>query len=208
MGDSYDLAYKPISELPEDTSEPTSGDLITRYDNSAGMMKKVDASDLDAMLGVSATAVEINKNCDPGARRVTLSTSTTLTSSTHDSAQIVISDANGGTYTLPAAYAGARYRILIGATVTSGSITIVAPNAFTTLRGAAYGVDTDVTNGTGYYWATASDTDTITLNGTSTGGKIGDYIELDFMTSNTWSVRAFIQQSGGSEATPFSATVS
>ena len=41
----YDLAYKKISELTEDTSAPASGDWLVRHDSSAGSVKKVDATD-------------------------------------------------------------------------------------------------------------------------------------------------------------------
>jgi hypothetical protein len=55
-------------------------------------------------------------------------------------------------------------------------------------------------------WVTAADTDTITLNGGSQGGLIGDTIRLVDIATNQWVVHGTLKQSG-TEATPFSATV-
>lgn len=52
----------------------------------------------------------------------------------------------------------------------------------------------------------AADTDTITLNGGSRGGLIGDTIRLVDIDTNQWVVHGVLKQSGA-EATPFSATV-
>ena len=57
-------------------------------------------------------------------------------------------------------------------------------------------------------WKTASDSDTMTFNATTTGGvQIGDWVELTDVASNTWMVYGYTTTSG-SEATPFSAAVS
>jgi hypothetical protein len=56
-------------------------------------------------------------------------------------------------------------------------------------------------------YATAASSDTITLNGTTTGGIIGDHIEIIDMIAGTFGVSVFTAATG-SEATPFSATVS
>jgi hypothetical protein len=56
-------------------------------------------------------------------------------------------------------------------------------------------------------WITAADSDTITLNGTTTGGlSVGDYIELIDIATNKWLVLGFTTTSS-TEATPFSAAV-
>jgi hypothetical protein len=53
----------------------------------------------------------------------------------------------------------------------------------------------------------ASDTDTITFNGSTTGGIKGDRVELIDIATDTWFVNV-ISSGTSSEATPFSATVS
>jgi hypothetical protein len=56
-------------------------------------------------------------------------------------------------------------------------------------------------------WETAATSDTITLNGTTTGGvSIGDWIELVDIAADQWTVTG-ITTSSGTEATPFSAAV-
>ena len=54
---------------------------------------------------------------------------------------------------------------------------------------------------------TAADSDTITLDGSTTGGILGGHIEIQDVASNKF--RVLINQAAtGSEATPFSAAVS
>ena len=54
---------------------------------------------------------------------------------------------------------------------------------------------------------TAADSDTITFNGTTTGGIKGATVELQDVAADLWSVRV-VGAASGTEATPFSATVS
>jgi hypothetical protein len=52
----------------------------------------------------------------------------------------------------------------------------------------------------------AATADTITMNGTTTGGLIGDRIVLKDIAANLWSV-SIVMAATGTEASPFSATV-
>ena len=54
---------------------------------------------------------------------------------------------------------------------------------------------------------TAAASDTITMNGTTTGGLVGDRILLKDIAAGFWQVQV-IGAATGTEATPFSATVS
>ena len=54
---------------------------------------------------------------------------------------------------------------------------------------------------------TAADSDTITLNGTTTGGLVGADVELIDIAADTWFVNVRTAATG-TEATPFSAAVS
>ena len=57
-------------------------------------------------------------------------------------------------------------------------------------------------------WPTLAATDTITLDGTTTGGvNIGDYVLLTDIATNQYTVSGLLNASG-TEATPFSASVS
>lgn len=118
---------------------------------------------------------------------------------------LLVNAAAGLTLTLPAASGtGRMFKVVIGTTVTSNSVVIQVANADDVMTGLALSAaDTDSSvNG----WETAATSDTITLNGTTTGGIKGDVIELIDAADNTWSVQARTS-STGTEATPFSAAV-
>jgi hypothetical protein len=66
---------------------------------------------------------------------------------------------------------------------------------------AAGGADDSVSG-----WETAADTDTITLNGATSGGLAGDVIMLTDIGEGLWHVDARLKQTGV-EVTPFSAAV-
>lgn len=118
----------------------------------------------------------------------------------------VINAAAGLTLTLPAATGlGDRYMFVVGTTVTSNSVVIQVANADDTMTGLAVSAADggNTVNG----WETAGTSDTITLDGSTTGGIKGDRIELVDAADNTWSVLIH-SSSTGTEATPFSAAVS
>lgn len=112
--------------------------------------------------------------------------------------------AAGATVTLPASTgSGDRYRFHVHTTVTSNSDKIQVANATDVMQGMIYSAVTT----TSAPWQTASTSDTITLNGTTTGGIKGDYIELEDFASGFWRVFG-TTTSTGTQATPFSAAVS
>ena len=100
---------------------------------------------------------------------------------------------------------GASFEIYIGTTKT-GSFILQVANASDTMTGNALMVDTDTTDSAeGFMTAAASDT--ITLNGSTTGGLAGTIITCKAIGANRWGVQV---TSGGTGdlATPFSAAVS
>ncbi|MFN3169289.1 MAG: hypothetical protein ACE37E_01195 [Hyphomicrobiales bacterium] len=117
----------------------------------------------------------------------------------------LVNAAAGLTLTLPAATGkGDRYTFVIGTTVTSNDVIIqvTGDDIMTGLAlSAADGGNT--VNG----WETAGTSDTITLDGSTTGGLKGDMIELIDCAADTWAVQVR-SASTGTEATPFSAAVS
>lgn len=122
-----------------------------------------------------------------------------------DRALYVINRAAGSAITLPKATgSGFTYKFVVGTAVSSNSITIKCADSVDVMAGQALApADTDSSmNG----WETAASTDTVTLNGTTTGGKAGDFVELIDIGEGLWSVHAVVKQTG-TEATPFSATV-
>lgn len=119
---------------------------------------------------------------------------------------LVISAAAGLTLTLPAASGtGYVYRMFIGTTVTSNDVIVQVASADDVMAGLA--ISAADGGGTVNGWETASTSDTITLDGSTTGGIVGDYIELTDVSSGVWAVQ-MRTSSTGTEATPFSAAVS
>ena len=129
----------------------------------------------------------------------------TCTKDTHAGRTIVISAVAGCAVTLPAATGtGSVYRFIIGATITSNSTTIKVANTTDVMSGRAFVISDGAAAVLGY--ATGATSDTITLNGTTLGGLIGDHIEIIDAITGTFAVRVFTAATG-TEATPFSATV-
>lgn len=129
----------------------------------------------------------------------------TVTAASHAGATIVLNRAAGTTVTLPASTgSGYKYTFVVGTTVTSNSDIIKVANSSDVMTGvainAADGGDTAVA------FETAASSDTITLNGTTTGGVKGDRIEIEDVAANLYYVRV-VGSATGTEATPFSATV-
>lgn len=134
---------------------------------------------------------------------VSLTGSTTITKADHKD-RILKLDGTGAAYTqtLPAATgSGDKYTFVVGATNTSNHIIEASTNG-----GVFYGnIITNSTGDTpdlGQPWR-ASGEDTITLNGTTKGGLIGDKLEFIDVASNTWIVQG-VTTSSGTEATPLS----
>ena len=121
-------------------------------------------------------------------------------------AVMTVNRAAGSTLTLPASSgSGVHFRIFVGTTITSNNLVVQVANATDIMSGAAImGQDSA---DTAVFWETASDSDTITMNGSTKGGIKGDMIELIDVASGTWYVK-IIGSATGTEATMFSAAVS
>ena len=138
-----------------------------------------------------------------GIVRVTTST-IAITDDAHAGQRIVFNRAAGVTATLPAATgSGNRYEF-IGLVDASGGQIIKVANATDTMMGVAF-LGNDSAAASCFY--TADTSDTITLNGTTTGGYKGWRVVVDDISSGVWAVNVHSEASG-TEATPFSATVS
>lgn len=158
---------------------------------------------------VTATATELNRACDVSTRIVTLTEDTTLTAATHDGKTLLLGEVGGNaqaTMTLPAATgSGAIFMFKVSVVNTSNYIIEVA-DATDTIDGTIMFL-ADGGNTVVGFEADGTD-DTITMNGTTTGGAaIGDWIELQDIASNQYAVRGQMTATG-TEATPFSAAVS
>lgn len=128
----------------------------------------------------------------------------TLTRALHDGRPIYVTKVDGFTATLPEAVgSGAIFELVQGATVTSVGTILKVANATDTMIGAAVHLDglAVVTN----YRAGAT-ADTVTFNGTTTGGIVGSTVVARDIAVNIWEVQVRNITSGTS-ATPFTATV-
>lgn len=136
---------------------------------------------------------------------IAVTASTTL-GPVHAGTVVVVNAAAGLTLTLPAASGtGRRFEVLIGTTVTSNSVIIQVANASDVMTGTA--INAQDSADTAVMFETAATSDTITMNGTTTGGIKGDRVVLKDVADNLWSV-AVVGSATGTEATPFSAAVS
>jgi hypothetical protein len=134
----------------------------------------------------------------------TATASVTLDDDGYAGRPLVINAAAGLTVTLPAATgSGATYEIIVGTTVSSNSYIIQVANASDVMMGTL-GVATDIA---GVTCPTTSTSDTITMNGSTTGGVLGSRVVLTDAAANKWAVSGALV-STGTEATPFSAAVS
>jgi hypothetical protein len=135
---------------------------------------------------------------------INITASTTL-DDRHAGTTCTINAAAGLTITLPAASGSGRvFELVLGTTVTSNNVIIQVANANDTMTGQA-----DMAQDAGDTEAsfeTLSNSDTLTLNGSTKGGIKGDKIILKDIQSTLWSVDAELSGTG-TEITPFSAAV-
>jgi len=191
-----------------------SGENTLNYSEQGGASWKVGGTltpvgsgtvEATSLSGQLATVDEINRVADASTRVVNLAAATlAVTTAAHDSKIVTVNRAAGSTLTLPAATgSGTKLHVIIGTTVTSNGVIIQVTGDDTMTGNAIVCNDTDASV-SGF--ETAADSDTITLNGTTTGGIKGDSVELVDIATDLWWVRVN-SSATGSEATPFSAAV-
>lgn len=181
-----------VLDAGEDYTWPTTGVLTT------GVLKDVAGTTL------GATFAEINNACDVSTRLISIANNTntlSLTAATHANRIVFVLDATLA-ITLPEATGtGNVYTIMQGIAATSSTI-VTADPANCGFHGFIMGSDTDAAGN--YNWVATGTQDTITFNGTSTGGKLYDWIRVTDVATDAWLLEGNIKQSGGSEATPLS----
>ena len=136
---------------------------------------------------------------------VTLSSDTTLTSASHAGRVMLLDKADGLTVTLPAASgSGNVYKFFVKTTITSNNYVIQVASSDDTMSGVA--VVANDSDNTASVFETLTASDTITLDGSTTGGILGGMVELQDLYSGKYLVKIH-QSATGTEATPFSAAV-
>ena len=148
---------------------------------------------------------------------VSITATDAITATEHAGRTLVLNAADAGstavTLTLPIATGtGNEYSFIIGTVnaMTAG-YKIQAGDADDTIDGwiiAKNDVANHASNNSINLWKPAAADDTITLDGTTTGGvSIGDHLCLTDIGTNQWVIKGWVEQSG-TEATPFSEAVS
>jgi hypothetical protein len=175
--------------------------------NAAGTVTVNEVTDL------TATAAEINAVCDLTGRIVTIVETGAITEALHADRVCMLGEVGGNalvTLTLPEATgSGARYKFIVSVLNTSSYVIVVADTTNTNFIGNVINQDADLV-GTiaAIMYPAPANADTITLNGTSTGGQLGDFIELVDVAADVWAVNGVVSCPAGSNtATPFSAAV-
>jgi hypothetical protein len=128
-----------------------------------------------------------------------------VTSAAHSGRTVLLDRAAGQAVTLPAATgSGNSYKFFVLTTITSNSTTIkvVGDDVM-----AGLAIVANDGGDTASIFETAATSDTITFDGSTTGGIRGATVELQDVAADLWSVR-IVGAATGTEATPFSATVS
>ena len=126
-----------------------------------------------------------------------------LTAAAHAGRIVTANHATGFAITLPEAIGnGDVYTVFYGTTVASGSATIVAPSASTSFLGGC-GISTNIS---GVTIICNTGDDTITMNGSTTGGLLGTWFRFTDVASGIFMLEGFLC-STGTEADPFSAAV-
>lgn len=212
---SWDTANATVAYTHRTTTENEKLRLIVLVDTSGTATATLTDAQSEINTPVTIkdplgnTLVEFSQDCalfaggvTPGSP-VNVTANLTLTRAKHGGKVLVFNVASGATITLPAASgSGTIYRFAVNTTVTSNNYVIQVANTTDIIQGGVL-VATDTG---GLTVPTAGTDDTITMNGSTTGGVKGSYIEIMDVAAGLFVVRGFIV-STGVEATPFSAAV-
>lgn len=159
-----------------------------------------------SVAGLLATAAEINAEADVSTRIVnTTATQLAVTAALHSGRIVKVSSTSPIAITLPASTGGGDiYTFIMNVVATATAHTIKVANTTDILAGVSIIAQTDTAQVNGFL-TTATD-DTISLNGTTKGGIVGDKIQIIDITSGKFQVTV-LGGASGTVVTPFSATV-
>jgi hypothetical protein len=139
----------------------------------------------------------------PSTQPIAITASASLTRSVHAGNVVNLNALAGLTVTLPASAGnGDIYEVFVLVTNTSNNYIIQVANSTDILAGAVH-LTTDI-GGTSMPTSTTSDT--ITMNGSTTGGLRGTWLRFKDVSTGFWALEGGIICTG-TEATPFSAAV-
>jgi len=200
------VLVKGAETTPFDVQDRTGSSLASI--DSSGNTTVAGTLTITGGLASGASAAEINRVADVSARVVTLTADTTIVEATHEGKTLLLGEVGGNallTVTLPAATGGgARYRFVVSVVNTSNYVINASTNS-ADFVGFIVANSTGDTPDLAQPWPAGATDNTITLNGTTSGGQaIGDWIEVQDVLANEWMVTGLVSASG-TEVTPFSA---
>ena len=186
--DSYALTNMNILSIPlEVAGQRNSEDTFVYYDKSAAGFKRAIVPADTALVSLTATTA-ITKKAHANRRMIVTGTGA--------AAAMTLPEATG---------TGDRYIFIMGQVNTSGTTFVNADTTNCSYHGSMNLLDVDSTAQTAYFTVTAGGTDTVTFNGTTTGGQIGDFVEFVDIATDKWMVFGQARVPAGSNiATPFS----
>jgi hypothetical protein len=111
--------------------------------------------------------------------------------------------AAGIVYTLPATPTpGTYFDFIVTTTITSNAAKIITGTATELLIGNIINVDTDTSNAVAAWTGNGSTHVAVSMNGTTTGGRIGMRLRFTCLSATAWIVDGIVAGSG-TVATPF-----
>lgn len=141
----------------------------------------------------------------PAASKVAIGAGTTvLTSAAHANRPLILNSASAIAITLPPATgSGDTYSFTVGVAVLTGGA-VISKNGTDVMKGLVISLDNDAAAVTGYAALAAGD-DVFTMNATTTGGLLGDWVTFTDIAVGIWAVSgAVVVPAGSNPADPFS----
>jgi len=197
----------------ETLTTAATGDFIPVVDvsDNRGTLKKITRDNLvNGASASTSTITTLTTTTIAGTATRTpssLSATAAITAALHANRVNIITGTALATYTLPEATgSGNRYIFVIAQLNTSNNVFVTADTTNAGLYGSVNILDVDAAAQQAFFTVTAGTSDTVTLNGTTTGGQIGDIIEFVDIATDKWAVWGQLRCPAGSNvATCFSA---
>lgn len=175
-----------------------------------GTLVTSTAAELNILDGATYTVAESNRALDLSARLVAITATGAVTEALHEGRDMYITGTAANTQTLPEATgSGGRYRYIFGEVNTNDTVFVVADTTNTNFIGNILTQDADLVGTIATLTQLSpANSDTMTFDGTTTGGQLGDWIELVDVATDVWYVTGITSVPAGSNtASPFSAAV-
>jgi hypothetical protein len=115
----------------------------------------------------------------------------------------LLDSAGGVAYTLPAPVAGMKFAFYASVSVTASDVYAINTDAATTFIGGTVSMGIAATDTNEFQVGDETSDVTITMNGSTTGGLEGTYIEVVALSTTVWIARRSHIVGSGALATPF-----